>query len=61
MSKDKLLVVEVNGEKKAVIPVVAADMKICQSCGYENGGICLRKPNIFPQIKGVKIFRNCVV
>lgn len=65
MSKDKLLVVKVGGEKRAIIPVIKANLNICNNCGYSNGGLCLRKPKIIEQVSGrdrriLPIFRNCI-
>lgn len=61
MGKDKLLVVRVTGERSAIIPVIEANLDICNNCGYSNGGLCLRKPKIVKQnAGGLKIFRNCI-
>lgn len=61
MSKKELLVVNVGGKKRAIIPVVEANFPFCQDCGYYNGGICLRKPNIISNSvgRGVDVKRNC--
>lgn len=63
MGKDKLLVVNVGGENRAIIPVINADLDICQLCGYCNGGICLRKHKIIEKSVGrnLVIYRNCKI